>query len=403
MKTSTKAIHAGTPHDSQYGEVSVPIFQSSTFSFPHADEGAARFSGASSGYIYTRLGNPTIHALEEAIRILEGGERGMAAATGMAAISTVFLSMLEKGSHIVGTDCVYGPTRTIVETALARFGVESTFVDTADLGQVKKAMRANTRMVFLETPANPTMKISDISGAAAIAHERNAVLVVDNTFASPFLQRPFEYGADVVVHSCTKFINGHSDVVGGMIVVRNDDLYRRIRPVLNLFGGTMDPHQAWLILRGVRTLPLRVERSQENALQLARFLRNHPMVTWVLYPGLPDHPQHELARTQMDGFGSMIAIGVNGGLEGGKIVMNNVRLFTLAVSLGGVESLIEHPASMTHSGIPREEREQAGIRDDLVRFSVGCEAWEDLADDLDQALRLSSAAADKQELVPAAR
>ena len=386
MKTSTKAIHAGTPHDSQYGEVSVPIFQSSTFSFPHADEGAARFSGASSGYIYTRLGNPTIHALEEAIRILEGGERGMAAATGMAAISTVFLSMLEKGSHIVGTDCVYGPTRTIVETALARFGVESTFVDTADLGQVKKAMRANTRMVFLETPANPTMKISDISGAAAIAHERNAVLVVDNTFASPFLQRPFEYGADVVVHSCTKFINGHSDVVGGMIVVRNDDLYRRIRPVLNLFGGTMDPHQAWLILRGVRTLPLRVERSQENALQLARFLRNHPMVTWVLYPGLPDHPQHELARTQMDGFGSMIAIGVKGGLEGGKIVMNNVRLFTLAVSLGGVESLIEHPASMTHAGMPKKEREAAGIPDELVRISVGCEDVDDIRDDLDQAL-----------------
>ena len=386
MKTSTKAIHAGTPHDSRYGEVSVPIYQTSTFSFPHADEGAARFSGASSGYIYTRLGNPTIHALEEAIRILEGGEKGMAAATGMAAISTVFLALLEKGSHIVGTDCVYGPTRTIVETALARFGVESTFVDTADLENIRKAMRANTRMIFLETPANPTMKISDIRGAAAIARERGAVLVVDNTFASPFLQRPFEHGADVVVHSCTKFINGHSDVVGGMIVVRDDAMYRRIKPTLNLFGGTMDPHQAWLILRGVRTLPLRVERSQENALTLARFLRNHPMVTWVLYPGLPDHPQHELARTQMDGFGSMIAIGVKGGLEGGKIVMNSVRLFTLAVSLGGVESLIEHPASMTHAGMPKKEREAAGILDELVRISVGCEHVDDIREDLDQAL-----------------
>lgn len=386
MKTSTKAIHAGTPHDSRYGEVSVPIYQSSTFSFPHADEGAARFSGASSGYIYTRLGNPTIHALEEAIRILEGGEKGMAAATGMAAISTVFLALLEKGSHIVGTDCVYGPTRTIVETALARFGVESTFVDTADLENIRKAMRANTRMIFLETPANPTMKISDIRGAAAIARERGAVLVVDNTFASPFLQRPFEHGADVVVHSCTKFINGHSDVVGGMIVVRDEAMYRRIKPTLNLFGGTMDPHQAWLILRGVRTLPLRVERSQENALTLARFLRNHPMVTWVLYPGLPDHPQHELAQTQMDGFGSMIAIGVKGGLEGGKIVMNSVRLFTLAVSLGGVESLIEHPASMTHAGMPKKEREAAGIPDELVRISVGCEHVDDIREDLDQAL-----------------
>lgn len=386
MKTSTTAIHAGLPHDSQYGEVSIPIYQTSTFSFPHADEGAARFSGQSSGYIYTRLGNPTIHALEEAVRLLEGGERGMAASTGMAAISTVFLALLDKGSHVVGTDCVYGPTRTVVETALARFGVESSFVDTADLSQIRRAMRPNTRMVFLETPANPTMKISDIRGAAAIAHERGALLVVDNTFASPYLQRPFEHDADVVVHSCTKFINGHSDVVGGMIVVRNDEMYRRIRPVLNLFGGTMDPHQAWLILRGVRTLPLRVERSQENALKLARFLRDHPMVSWVLYPGLPEHPQHQLARTQMDGFGSMIAIGVKGGLEGGKIVMNSVRLFTLAVSLGGVESLIEHPASMTHAGMPRKEREAAGILDELVRISVGCEHVDDIRDDLDQAL-----------------
>ncbi len=386
MKKSTKAIHAGTPHHSQYGEVSVPIFQSSTFSFPCAEDGAARFSGSQSGYIYTRMGNPTINALEENVAALENGFKGMATATGMAAITTVFLSLLSKGAHVVSGDCVYGPTRVVLESTLSKFGIESTFVDTSDLEQVRTAVRPNTRIIFLETPANPTMKISDIEGAVKIARRHGAILVVDNTFASPFLQRPIERGVDVVVHSLTKFINGHSDVVGGMIVTRDESLYKQIKPVLNQFGGTMDPHQAWLILRGVRTLHLRVERGQENAQKLAVFLRRHPMVEWVLYPGLPDHPQHELAKSQMDGFGSMIAIGVKGGLQGGRIVMNNVHLFTLAVSLGGVESLIEHPASMTHASVSAHERQQAGISDELVRISVGCEDYEDLRDDLDQAL-----------------
>ena len=386
MKKSTMAIHVGTPHHSRYGEVSIPIYQSSTFSFPNAEEGAARFAGTSGGYIYTRMGNPTINALEENIAALEGGFRGMATATGMAAITTVFLSLLEQGSHIVSTDSVYGPTRVVLEGVFAKFGVESTFVDTSDLRRLRSALRSNTKVVFLETPANPTIKISDIEGAATIAHEHQATLIVDNTFASPFLQRPFEFGADVVVHSLTKYLNGHSDVVGGMIVTRDEPLYKRIKPVLNQFGGTMDPHQAWLILRGVRTLPLRVERTQENAFKLAQFLKSHPMVTWVLYPGLPEHPQHELAKKQMDGFGGMIAIGVRGGLEGGRIMMNNVKLFTLAVSLGGVESLIEHPASMTHASMPKSGREQAGILDELVRISPGCEDFEDLRDDLDQAL-----------------
>ncbi len=386
MHKSTKAIHAGSPHDSQYGEVSIPIYQTSTFSFPTAEEGAARFAGTNGGYIYTRMGNPTTAALEENIAILEGGFRGMATATGMAAITTVFLALLEKGTHIVSTDCVYGPTRVVLESVFAKFGIESTFVDSSELAQIQNAIRPNTRVLYLETPANPTMNISDIAEAAAIAIKHGALLVVDNTFASPYLQRPIEHGADVVIHSLTKFINGHSDVVGGMIITRDEPLYRRIKPVLNLFGGTMDPHQAWLILRGVRTLALRVERSQENAMKLATFLKHHPMVTWVKYPGLPEHPQHELAKKQMDGFGSMIAIGVKGGLEGGRIVMNSVTLFTLAVSLGGVESLIEHPASMTHASMPRSGREQAGILDELVRISPGCEDVEDLRADLDQAL-----------------
>jgi methionine-gamma-lyase len=386
MRKSTKAIHAGTPQRSHYGEVSVPIFQTSTFSFSNAEEGAARFSGESSGYVYTRLGNPTVNALEENVTALESGWKGMATATGMAAVTTMFLSLLEQGSHVVSTDSVYGPTRVVLETIFKKLGIESTFVDTSDLSQIEDAVRPSTRIIYLETPANPTMKLSDIAAAAAIAHRHGAVLVVDNTFASPFLQRPLELGADIVVHSLTKYINGHSDVVGGMIIAGNQVIFEKIRPVLNLFGGTMDPHQAWLILRGVRTLPLRVERSQENALKLAHFLKEHPMVTWVSYPGLPDHPQYELARKQMDGFGGMIAFGVQRGLDGGRILMNSVRLFTLAVSLGGVESLIEHPASMTHASVPEHKRTEAGILDELVRISVGCEDYEDLRDDLNQAL-----------------
>lgn len=382
---STQAIHAGLG-DSVFGEVSVPIFQSSTFSFPSAEEGAARFAGEQSGYIYTRMDNPTINALEDCIAALENGYAGMATASGMAAITTVYLALLGQGAHVVGTDSVYGPTRMVLEKEFSRFGVAATFVDTSNLDSLKRALRANTRMLFVETPANPTMTVTDIREAAEIAHRHDAMMVVDNTFASPYLQRPLDLGADVVVHSMTKSINGHSDVVAGMIITKNEKLYKRIKPVLNLFGGTMDPHQAWLVLRGVRTMPLRVERSQENAQKMASFLQQHTKVTWVRYPGLPDHPQHAIAKKQMDGFGAMICFGVKNGLEGGKTVMNNVRLFTLAVSLGGVESLIEHPASMTHATVPRHEREQAGIVDELVRISVGCEDFNDLWDDLDQAL-----------------
>lgn len=386
MHKATTAIHAGNLKSSVYGEVSVPIFQSSTFAFPNADEGAARFSGEKPGFIYSRMGNPTTGALEDNIAALEGGYAGMATATGMAAITTVYLALLNQGDHIISTDSVYGPTRVVLEQEFSRFGVESTFVDTSNLAAIRKALRPHTRMLYVETPANPTMTITDIQAVAEIAHQHGLTLVVDNTFASPYLQRPLKYGADIVLHSMTKFINGHSDVVAGMIVVKNETLYKKIKPVLNLFGGTMDPHQAWLVLRGVRTLPLRVERSQANAQKLAAFLQQHPKVTWVRYPGLSDHPQHSIAQRQMDGFGSMICFGVRGGLHGGKTVMNQVRLFTLAVSLGGVESLIEHPASMTHASVPKQERERSGIVDELVRVSVGCEDINDLISDLEQAM-----------------
>jgi methionine-gamma-lyase len=386
MRKTTLAIHAGDPEESLYGEISVPIYQSSTFAFPSAQEGAARFSGESPGYIYTRMNNPTLNALEKNVAALENGYGAMATASGMAAISTVLFALLEGGKHVVGTDSLYGPTRVLIDSELSRFGVRSTFVDTSDLESVRSAIRPETALVIIETPTNPTMIVSDIAAVAAIAHEAGALLIVDNTFASPHLQRPIELGADVVVHSLTKYINGHSDVVGGMIITSEGSVHKRIRKVLNLLGGTMDPHQAWLVWRGVKTMPLRVEKAQENAMRLAEFLKEHPMVTWVRYPGLPDHPQYEIARKQMDGFGSMLCFGVKNGIEGGITVMNSVRLITLAVSLGGVETLIEHPASMTHLSVPRKEREEAGILDELVRLAVGCEDFEDLRDDLDQAL-----------------
>ncbi len=386
MGRSTRAIHTGRLPKSVYGEVSVPIFQSSTFAFPSAEIGAARFAGEEDGFIYTRLSNPTTKALEENLAALEGGAAAMVTATGMAAINTCFLALLDQNAHVVSTDSIYGATHTLLESEYARFGILTTFVDSTDLARIEAAMRPNTRLVFIETPTNPTMKLTDIKEAAAIAHRGGALLAVDNTFASPYLQRPLALGADIVLHSLTKFINGHSDVVGGAIVARDEQHCKRIRRMLSLTGGTMDPHQAWLILRGVRTLALRLEKAQQNAKQLAEYLIRHPKVAWVRYPGLPDHPQHDLAKRQMDGFGSMICFGVKRGLDGGAALMNTVRLITLAVSLGGVESLIEHPASMTHASIPREEREAAGILDELVRLSVGCEDLEDLRADLDQAL-----------------
>jgi methionine-gamma-lyase len=273
-----------------------------------------------------------------------------------------------------------------METEFARFGIDCDFVDTSDPAAVRARLRPSTKMLFVETPANPTMAVSDLAACAALAREKGLVLVVDNTFASPVLQNPLDLGADVVLHSLTKFLNGHSDVVGGILVAKAEDRFQRLRKVLRLHGGTMDPHQAWLVLRGIKTLALRVERSQENAGRLARFLEAHPKVAWVRYPGLPSHPQHELAARQMRGFGSLISFGLKGGFEAGRRMIDAVRLAVLAVSLGGVESLIQHPASMTHAGVPREDRLKAGVTDDLIRFSAGCEDAADLQADFEQAL-----------------
>ncbi|MFI5181253.1 MAG: trans-sulfuration enzyme family protein [Thermoanaerobaculia bacterium] len=383
---ATRLIHAGQHPDPATGAVSTPIYQTSTFAFRNADEGAARFLGQDPGYKYTRLGNPTVSALEECVATLEGGCGALGAATGMAAINAVYLAFLGAGAHVVGTDSVYGPSRLVLETEYRRFGVASSWVDSSKSENVAGAMRHETKMVYIESPANPTMKLTDIAACAAIAHDGGALLIVDNTFASPVLQQPLALGADIVVHSLTKFLNGHTDVVGGAIVARRPEHLERIRKVHYMFGGTMDPHQAWLILRGIKTLGLRMERAQANAIDLARFLERHPGVAWVRYPGLPSHPQHALALRQMAGPGAVFSFGVKGGLEAGRALIDNVKVLTLAVSLGGVESLIEHPASMTHRGMSKEERASAGISDDLVRIAVGCEDVRDLIADLTQAL-----------------
>ena len=383
----TEVIHAGQHPDPLFRGVSVPIYQSSTFAFENAEQGAALFQGREEGYIYTRIGNPTTKALEDCVAILEKGCGGLATASGMAAITTTYLAFLDRDSHLISTDAVYGPSRTVVEKEFSRFGVQADFVDTSDIEKVKSSLRPNTRLIFVETPANPTIVLTDIKACAALSKERGILLVVDNTFSSPFLQNPLELGADVVIHSLTKFLNGHSDVVGGMIVAKEENHFKRLRKVLTLMGGTIDPHQAWLVLRGVKTLALRAEKSQSNAMELARFLEAHPMVSWVNYPGLESHPQHALAKEQMKGFGSMLCFGLKGGFEAGRKMINAVKLCTLAVSLGGVESLIQHPASMTHAGVSEEERKAAGISNELIRLSVGCEGYEDLREDIDQALR----------------
>jgi methionine-gamma-lyase len=382
---ATRLVHANTPPD-PLGAVNVPIYQSSTFAFDNAAHGAALFAGAQDGFIYTRIGNPTIRALEQTVAGLEAGFGGIATSSGMGAVAALYMAVLGSGAHMVSTASVYGPSRGLVEQHLSRFGVEASFVDTSDDQKVRAAMRPNTKLLYIETPSNPVMQVADLRAMAEIARTHGCVLAVDNTFASPYLQRPLEMGADVVLHSVTKFINGHADVVGGILVAKTEEMYRRIRPLMVTLGSNMDPHQAFLVLRGLKTLALRIERAQKSAEQIAQWLENHPKVEWVRYLGLPSHPQHELVRRQMRGYGSMISFELKGGLEAGAALMNQVHLAILAVSLGGVETLIEHPASMTHAGMSRTARLEAGITDGLVRYSVGIEDVDDLIADLDQAL-----------------
>ena len=385
MGFNTKLVHAGIPEDA-LGSVVTPIYQTSTFAFRNAQQGADRFAGRSDGYIYSRMGNPTTAALEQNVAELEGGFGATATASGMGAVSTAYMALLGQGDHMVSTASVYGLSRVLMEKHLSRFGVASTYLDTSDLAALERAIRPETRVVYVETPSNPAMLVTDLQAAAEIAHAAGALLVVDNTFASPYLQKPFQLGADVVLHSVTKFINGHADVVGGILVGKTEALHKQLRAMVVIMGCNMDPHQASMVSRGLKTLAIRMERAQASSMEIAKWLEKHPKVEWVSYLGLPSHPQFELVRRQMAGPGAMISFGVKGGVEAGARMMNAVKLAALAVSLGGVETLISHPASMTHASMTPQARLEGGVSDGLVRYSVGIEDVEDLIADLEQAL-----------------
>ncbi len=385
LSVDSLVVHAGIGKYENH-PVIPPIYQVSTFSFESANHGASLFAGREKGYIYSRMGNPTVEALEKNVAALEGGYAGLACGSGMAAIHTALATLLKSGDHIVCADAVYGPTCTLVESILSQMGVESTIVDTSDLEAVEKAMRPNTKVVYLESPGNPTLVITDIAAVSKIAHAHGAEVVIDNTFMSPILQQPFKLGADVIVHSLTKFLNGHADVVGGMIVVKREEQCYEFRKMLNHLGGVLPPFESFLVHRGIKTLSLRMKRHCESAMKVAQYLESHSAVEWVRYPWLDSHPQQEIAKKQMSGGGAVVSFSLKGGLEAGKRMMNCVRLCGLAVSLGGVESLIQHPAGMTHASMGPEARKRANITDGLVRISVGVEDVDDIIADLDQAL-----------------
>ncbi|HZZ84032.1 MAG TPA: PLP-dependent aspartate aminotransferase family protein [Anaeromyxobacteraceae bacterium] len=379
-RLGTQCVHAGVQPDSAYGAVMPPIYQTSTFAF--------RDVCTNSGYDYTRSGNPTRAALEEAIALLEGGAGATCTSTGMSAV-LVTLNLLPHGSHIICTVDCYGGTFRTLEHAKAAYGLEVTYLDLADLDAVKAAFRENTRLVWIETPSNPLLRLTDIRAVSELARARGALTAVDNTFLSPAMQRPFEHGADLVVHSTTKYLNGHSDVVGGAVVAAPGQtaLAQRIQSMNNLLGTSQSPHDCFLVLRGLKTLLLRMRAHEAGALRVAEFLSAHPAVAKVHYPGLASHPQHALARTQQKGFGGMLSFELRDGSRARvDHLLKTVRWFTLAESLGGVESLIAHPASMTHASMTPEARRRAGITDSVIRLSVGIEEPEDLIADLAAAL-----------------
>lgn len=373
---NTICLHAGQEPDPSTGAIITPIYQTSTY--------VQEELGVHKGYEYARTQNPTRFALEQNIAAIEGGTAGFAFASGMAAIGAIG-TLLKAGDHVIVSKNTYGGTFRLFDKVLTRVAISFSYVDTANLDEVEQAITSATRMLFVETPTNPVMRLTDLAAAAALAHRHNLRLVVDNTFASPYIHRPIEFGADLVVHSTTKYLNGHSDSVGGVVVATRDDDIEWLKFVQNAEGAILAPFDAWLVLRGTKTLALRMERHNANGLAMAQYLEAHPKVRQVLYPGLPSHPQHALARRQMRGFGGMIAFDL-GSLEAARRLLNSVRLCALAESLGGVETLISHPATMTHASVPADRRAALGITDGLVRISVGIEDIDDLKADLAQAL-----------------
>jgi cystathionine beta-lyase/cystathionine gamma-synthase len=373
---STVCIHAGQTPDPATGAIITPIYQTSTY----VQEGL----GKHKGYEYARTQNPTRSALEANLAAIEGGKAAFCFASGMAATAAV-LTLLQSGDHVVATANLYGGTYRFFEQVLRKYGLDFTYADTSRLRDLEQAIRPTTRLIFLETPTNPMLTLTDLDSACTIAHGHGIPVVVDNTFASPYVQQPIGFGADLVVHSTTKFLNGHSDSVGGAVVAVRDDHIEWLRFVQNAEGAIIGPMDAWLVLRGTKTLPVRMERHNANAMALAEYLAAHPAVSAVYYPGLASHPQHELAKRQMRGFGGLISFQL-GSFEHARTFLEGVRLMSLAESLGGVETLVSHPATMTHASVPHDQRQQLGITDDLVRVSVGIEDVEDLKDDLSQAL-----------------
>jgi cystathionine beta-lyase/cystathionine gamma-synthase len=373
---STICLHAGQEPDPSTGAIITPIYQTSTY--------VQEEFGKHKGYEYGRTQNPTRMALERNLTAIEGGKAGFAFASGMAAIGAI-ATILKSGDHVVVSDNTYGGTFRLFDKVLTRYELCFTYVDTSNLDEVARAMRPATRMLFVETPTNPVMRITDLRAAADLAHHHNARLVVDNTFASPYIQRPIEFGADLVTHSTTKYLNGHSDSIGGIVIAVRDDDIDWLRFIQNAEGAILSPFDSWLVLRGTKTLALRMQQHNANGLALAEFLSTHPKVKRVYYPGLPTHPQHELAKRQMRGFGGMLAFEL-GSLDHARRLLNAVRLHALAESLGGVETLISHPATMTHASVPPERRAAIGITDGMVRISAGIEDIDDLKDDLTQAL-----------------
>ncbi|NLW42974.1 MAG: methionine gamma-lyase [Tissierellia bacterium] len=384
---NTKAVHGGVIRN-EFGSLGVPIYQTSTFIFENAEQGGKRFALEEEGYIYSRLGNPTTATLERKLALLEGAEAAVATSSGMGAITSAIWPFLKEGDHIIAGQTLYGCTYAYLSHGISKFGVEVDFVDMSNPENVRKAMKENTRLVYLETPVNPTMLLSDIEAISKIAHENeNTMVVVDNTFATPYIQRPLSLGADIVVHSATKYLNGHGDIIAG-IVAGSAELMAQVRLVglKDMTGSVMSPNDAFLLMRGMKTLGVRMDRHVDNAMKVAEFLENHPKVEIVHYPGLKSFPQYELAQKQMAKPGGMLSFEVAGGVEAGRKIMNSVELCSLAVSLGDTETLIEHPASMTHSTYSEEELAEAGIPQGLVRLSIGLEDVEDIIEDLRQAL-----------------
>jgi len=384
----TKSIHGGRDHSDPFAALSVPIYQTATFKFANCQQGGDRFAGQEAGYIYTRLGNPTTTVLEKCVATLENAEAAVAFASGIGAISSVTWTICKAGSHIIADPTLYGCTHAYLEHGISRYGVEVTFTDLSDSNNLKNALKDNTALVYIETPANPNMKIIDLEEIAKIAHayKKHIKVVCDNTFATPYLQQPIALGCDVVVHSATKYLNGHGDVIAGFACGKEDFMGEvRMLGLKDMTGAVLGPQEAFLVLRGLKTLEIRMERHCDNAVKLVEYLKANEKVTEIYFPGLPEHPNHEVAKKQMKRFGAMIAFEVKGGHDAGAKLLDHLELCTLAVSLGDAETLIEHPASMTHSTYSPEALAESGIPEGLVRISAGLENAEDIIADLDQA------------------